>query len=99
MPVGQDPQYRKKLGPSLHLIDDHQTLKVAKRYQRLLKPCKAQRVFKIEVVQGVGRDELSGKRRLPALARTQKGDDPAAAEGGSNVFDKGGAWDHGEILH
>jgi hypothetical protein len=82
VPVGQHPQNWENFRTPLHLIDHNQSREVPKRRHRLLKPGKAQWILEVEIVEGVGRDELAGKGRLAALARAQKPDDSTAAESG-----------------
>lgn len=71
----------------LDLVDDDQTVQSLKRSHWLGKTAKADGAFEIEIVEAVGGDESARERRLAALTRPYKRDDPAASQGGADLRD------------
>jgi hypothetical protein len=53
-------------------VDDDEAFEWAQRRQGLLQPGQAPGVFQVEVIEGIGGDELPGQGCLPALARPQE---------------------------
>ena len=93
--IRQDAQQRKQFRAALDFIDDHESFERAQRGVGFGQPGHALRVFEVEVIDGIRRNELPGQRRLAALTRPQQRHHAAPPQGSAHQADIGLPIDHG----
>lgn len=80
------------------LVDHHQPFQARQRRHGFVQSRQGGRIFQVEVVGRIHRDQLAGQRRLAALAGTSEHNDSAAPQRGPNVFQQAVAFDHVHTL-
>jgi len=84
LPVGQHTQHGEEIRTALHFVNHHQSLQFTQRRHRLIQPRYTHRVFQVEVIDGVLRQQLPRQGRLAALTRAGQRHDPAPFQGGTD---------------
>ncbi len=90
--VGQDPESREQVGPTLDLVQDDETAEAAQREERIAEASDVRLALEVEERHGTlgRRRDLAGERRLSDLPGPEEAHDTEAAEESPDAGDVGG---------
>jgi hypothetical protein len=93
--VCQYAQQREQVGPTLHLVENHEAAQATQHQLRVGEASEVGRRLEIEEMHGLGRflGQLPGQRRLARLARADQRHDGVFAQTLADGLEVGGALD------